>query len=166
MIAAAAAQRYEEAAVFRDARETMRTLYEQLERFRMAQRHYSFVYPVFDQQGGCSWYLIQCGQVHAVIAEPRERLAAEECLALMERIYTSSTRAVTQAMQEDVEVTLLVAAWFRSHPHELQRTILPEAAEKRLREVGGRRLLPICCRNPIKLTERPDTSHGTDTWSS
>jgi hypothetical protein len=84
----------------------------------------------------------------------------------MERIYTSSTRAVTQAMQEDVEVTLLVAAWFRSHPHELQRTILPEAAEERLREVGGRRLLPICCRNPIKLTERPDTSHGTDTWSS
>lgn len=166
MIAAAAAQRYEEAAVFRDARETLRALHEHLERFRVAQRHYSFVYPVLNQQGRCSWYLIQRGQVRAVIAEPRERRAADECLALMERIYRSSTRSVTQAMQEDVEVTLVVAAWFRSRQHELQRRISPEAAEERLRRVCGRRRLPVCCRNPIKLTERRDTSHGTGTWSS
>jgi len=166
MVAAAAARRYEEAAVFRDACDSLRALYEQLERLRVAQRHYSFIYPMPNQEGGCSWYLIRRGQVHAVVDEPRERRAAEECLGMMGRIYTSGTLPITQMMQEDVEVTFLVAAWFRSHPHELQRTILPEAAEERLREVGGQRLLPICCRNPIKLTERPDTSHGTDTWSS
>jgi excinuclease ABC subunit C len=166
MITAAAAQRYEEAAVFRDAWETLKSLYEQWERFRVAQRHYSFIYPVPNQEGGCSWYLIQRGQVHAVIDEPRERRAAEECLALMERIYTSSTLPIAQAMYEDVEVTLLVAAWFHSRPHELQRTLLPESAEERLREVCSRSRLQVCCRNHIKLTERPDTSHGTGTWSS
>ena len=99
----------------------------------MAQRHYSFIYPAPNQEGGCSWYLIQRGQIHAVVDEPRDRRAAEECLALMGRIYTSSTPPVTQAMQDDVEVTLLVAAWFRSRPHELQRTLLPEEVKERLR---------------------------------
>ena len=36
-------------------------------------------------------------------------------------------------MREDVEMTLLVASWFRSRPDELQRTLSPEEVQERLR---------------------------------
>jgi len=35
-------------------------------------------------------------------------------------------------MRQDVEMTLLVAGWFRSRPNELQRTMPPEAAMEKL----------------------------------
>jgi excinuclease ABC subunit C len=139
MVTAAAAQRYEEAAVFRDACDSLRALYEQLERLRVAQRHYSFIYPMPNQEGGRSWYLIRCGHVNAVVDEPQERRAAEECLGMIGRIYTSGTLPVTQMMQEDMEVKFLVAAWFRSRPDELQHALLPEVAEAKLRQICGGR---------------------------
>ena len=75
------------------------------------------------------WYFIRHGQVHLAIDEPHDRVAADECLAAIERIYPS----VNQAMREDVEMTLLIASWFRSHADELQRTLSPDEAKERLR---------------------------------
>ena len=73
MTAAAAARRYEEAAVLRDQWDALENLHEQLQRFREAQRHYSFIYPVPGREGGCLWYLIRSGQVCLVIDEPHDR---------------------------------------------------------------------------------------------
>ncbi len=130
MTTAAAAQRYEEAAVLRDQREALESLHEQLQRFREMQRHYNFIYAALGREGGCLWYFIRRSQVHLAIDEPQDRAAAEECLAAIERIYTPP---VNQAMREDVEMTLLVASWFRSRPDELQRTLSPEEVQERLR---------------------------------
>jgi len=77
--------------------------------------------------------LIRSGQVCLVIDEPHDCEAAEECLAAIGRIYTGGTPPVNQAMREDVEVTLLVAAWFRSHPDELQRTLSLDEVKDRLK---------------------------------
>jgi excinuclease ABC subunit C len=139
MRAAASAQRYEEAAVYRDTWEALGNLQQQLDRFREAQRQYCFLYPLQRGQGQSLWYVIHRGQVHAAIAEPRARETAEQCLALIERVYARSTSSVIQAMREDVEMTLLVAVWFRNHPDELQRTLSPEAAKERLQAIraGG-----------------------------
>lgn len=135
MRTAAAGQRFEEAALFRDAWARLEDLQEQLDRYRIAQRHYHFVYPVASQQGGRLWYLVQRGQVHAALEEPRDPQAVQRCLALLERVFTSGRRSATQTMREDAEMTLLVATWFRSRPDELQRTLSPDAAKERLREI-------------------------------
>jgi hypothetical protein len=103
----------------------------------VAQRHYSFIYPVLNELGGCLWYLLQHGQVHAAFDEPQDLQTAEQCLAVLERVYTSGTPPVTQTMREDAEVTLLVAAWFHSRPNELGRTLSPEVAKERLRAMCG-----------------------------
>ena len=126
MLAAAAAQRYEEAAVVRDRWEMLANLHEQLQRFREAQRRYNFIYPVSGHQGGCSWYFIRRGQVCLAIDEPRNRRAARECLAAIARIYADDAPPAADAPREDVEMTLMVASWFRSRPEELQRTLSPE----------------------------------------
>jgi excinuclease ABC subunit C len=133
MAAAAAARRHEEAAVLRDQREAMGKLHEQLQRFREAQRHYSFIYSMAGREGCCLWYLIRSGQVCLAIDEPHLCEAAEECLAAIERIYAGRTPPVNQVMREDMEMTLLVASWFRSRPDELQRTLSPEEAKERLK---------------------------------
>jgi hypothetical protein len=77
--------------------------------------------------------LIYRGQLLAAIEEPQDRQAAEECLAMLERTYPSRTPPVTQPMREDAEMMLLVAGWFRSHPEELERPVLPETAKEGLR---------------------------------
>jgi excinuclease ABC subunit C len=135
MTRAAAAQRYEEAAVLRDQREALESLHKQLQRFREAQRHYSFIYPIPSREGGYLWYFVRRGQVHLAIDEPHDRETAEDCLAAIERIYVGGTPSVNQALREDVEMTLLVASWFRSRPDELQRTLSPELVQGRLQEI-------------------------------
>ena len=142
MTTAAAAQRDEEAAVLRDQREALESLHEQLQRFRELQRHYNFITRAWSRR----WLLV-------VLHPPRpsppchrrtpDRAAAEECLAAIERIYTPP---VNQAMREDVEMTLLVASWFRSRPDELQRTLSPEDVKERLRQ----------CMLPAGIERMPD----------
>jgi len=72
-----------------------------------------------------------------VVDEPRDRACADTCLVAIERIYKGGTPPVNHAMREDVEMTHLIASWFRSRPYELQRTILPEAIQARLRADRG-----------------------------
>jgi len=142
MTAAAAARRYEEAAVIRDQWAALDNLHEQLQRFRVAQRDYSCIYPVPSRDGGCLWYFVRRGQVCLVIDEPRDREAAEGCLLAIERMYTGGSLPVNQAVREDVEMTLLIATWFRSRPDEIQQAIPPEKVKERLRakcEPGGTR---------------------------
>jgi excinuclease ABC subunit C len=131
MTTAARELRYEEAAVFRDQWAVLENLHEQLQRYREAQRDYSFIYPVPNRSGGCVWYYIHCGQACFAIGEPKDREAVEECLSAIDRIYTSDT--VNQAIREDIETTFLVASWFRSRQDELQRTLSPETIKKQLR---------------------------------
>jgi excinuclease ABC subunit C len=135
MRAAAATKRFEEAAIYRDRWNALRNLHEQLDRFRTAQGHYNFIYPVPRRAGGDTWYLIRRGQTVAAIDEPVERRAAEHCLTAMEQVYGSGASLAQSAGREDVEMTMLVASWFRSRPEELKRTLLPARANKRLQAI-------------------------------
>ncbi len=135
MQAAAVAKRYEEAALYRDRWEAVRNLHEQLDRFRTAQREYSFVYPMPRRDGGYTWYFIRRGQAIAAIDEPVERQTAEQCLAMIEEHYGAGKSLASTAARDDVEMTLLVAGWFRSSPDELKRTLLPDKAKEKLRTI-------------------------------
>ncbi len=116
MLTAAEAMRYEEAAIDRDRWEAVTALDEQLERFRTAQRDYSFIYPLPNGTGGHTWYFIRAGDVVAAATERRR------ALALIDEVYGADGIV----KPDDVEVTLLVAGWFRSRPEEMLRTVLPK----------------------------------------
>jgi excinuclease ABC subunit C len=132
MTAAASAHRYEEAAVYRDTHETLENIHQQLNRFQKAQRHYNFIYPLQGNRQQSIWYVINRGQVHAAIFEPRTRKTAKQCLAIIEQIYARRTPSITETLREDVEMTFLVALWFRTRPKELKNTFSPDAAKDKL----------------------------------
>jgi excinuclease ABC subunit C len=131
MKTAAAAQRFEEAAIYRDRFEAVESVCDQLNRFRTAQKDYSFIYPVPRRDGGNTWYLIRRGQVIAAVDEPSDGRGAERCLQIVDRTYAKS--AGLAELRDDVETTMLVAGRFRSHPDELRRTMSPDATKERLR---------------------------------
>jgi excinuclease ABC subunit C len=131
MAAAAAAQRYEEAAVLRDQREALQNLQDQLQRLRRARRRYNFIYPAPGQHGRSLWYFIRRGQVQLVREAPQSREDCAQCLAALKRIYATGSVPLDQATREDAEMTLLVTGWFRSRPDELRRTLSPEAVASR-----------------------------------
>ncbi len=136
MRTAAAAQSYEEAALYRDRWEAVANLHEQLKQFRTARREYSFIYPAPRREGGQTWYFIRRGEVLAAMEEPRGQREASRGLDLVEEIFANGKSSVASAMPDDVEMTLLVAGWFRSHPDELQRTMPPAAAKEKLSASG------------------------------
>ena len=115
--------------------EVLENLRKQLQRLRVAQRKYSFIYPATGPEGNCSWYLVRGGQVQAAIREPRTRRPAEKCLAMIEQTYANNTLPIAEAMREDLEMTLLAAWWFGNRPKELQRTLSPAEAKERLRAI-------------------------------
>jgi excinuclease ABC subunit C len=136
MAKASLAQRFEEAAVYRDTWETLENIHRQLDRFQKAQRNYNFVYPLQGIRRKSVWYVINRGQVVAAVFEPRTQKAAAQCMAVIERVYARSTPSILD-MQEDLEMTLLVARWFRSRPEELSRTLPPDIAKEKLRAMIG-----------------------------
>jgi excinuclease ABC subunit C len=132
MTRAAAELAYEKAGAFRDKLEVLRWLHQQLDRLRLAQERHSFVYPVPDQKGMRTWYLIHRGQVRLVVREPRSPDDWSNLANHLEMHYESEPPGGPLGMAE-VDMVLLVAAWFRRHPQELDRTVIPAAAREQCR---------------------------------
>lgn len=130
MATAAAGQMFEQAANLRDRWRVVGWLRDQIQRIQAAQVDNAFIYPVKSFTKSSVWYLIHHGQVRAVMPEPRTDPVRRRLWSAIENMLEpgSWTRP---AAEEDVDVLLLVAAWFRKHPEERSRTITPEA----LREV-------------------------------
>jgi excinuclease ABC subunit C len=126
MTAASEALSFERAAALRDRLEVLRWLHERLARVREAAR-LSCVYPLRGHDGTALWYLIHGGRVRAVLPAPKEdevsRIAAA---AAVRAVYQQPEKAATPNLDE-VDGVLLVAAWFRKHPEELQQTRDPFA---------------------------------------
>jgi hypothetical protein len=97
-----------------------------LQRLREASRR-SCVYPAPGRDGSRDlWHLIHHGRVRAVVPAPRDdvgRAAAAEALTTVYR------NAVSGPPGPDViDGVVLVAAWFRRHPAEKEKTLEPAAA--------------------------------------
>lgn len=131
MRSAASCEQFERAASFRDMLATLRELHAILEQLRTVRETYSFVYPMASYNGGQTWYLIHRGQVIAAAPAPANRRTARECLKTLERVYPSGSPKLSQITPDDPDLVLIVSGWFREHPKELARTILPEEARQR-----------------------------------
>jgi hypothetical protein len=139
---AAAAGQFERAAALRDAWEGLAELDAQLRRLREVRRTYSFVYPLPAGRRGESWCLIRRGEVAAVVPGPRDQASAAAWLERLETVYSDDAPA--DPTPDDWGVVLLVSAWFRRHPAELERTFSPEEARERCRHVCDAALGRVC----------------------
>ena len=121
MHAAAAAMQFERAAALRDRLDSLRWLSEHLARVREAAQH-SFVYPVASEGGPETWYLIRRGHVRAAVPAPDGAAGRAAVAVALEAVYTQASDLPGPPGLDEIDGVLLVAAWFRRHPEERQRT--------------------------------------------
>ena len=122
---AAAGRQFELAAALRDTWRDLSWLAEQLARLREVRGTYRFVYPQPGYHGRAMWFVIRGGHLIASVREPSTRAAAARTAALVERSFAG------QDASGDVDLLLLVAAWFRKYPQELECTLRPDVARQR-----------------------------------
>ena len=126
MIAAATAEAFERAAVLRDKWQSLHWLAAHLERVRQACLR-SCVYPAIGRTGARDhWHLIHHGRVRAVVPAPRDEKSRATAFAAIEAVYGGAPAGPPGL--EEIDGVLLVAAWFRRHPAEKERTLEPAAA--------------------------------------
>jgi excinuclease ABC subunit C len=120
MSEASAALAFERAAALRDKLDVLHWLDGHLERVRDAARQ-SFVYPVPGHDGPALWYLIDQGRVQGVAA-------ADEARPAITAVYGRRRERTAPPTVDEIDEVLLVAAWFRRHAAERERTFSPEQA--------------------------------------
>ncbi len=125
MLAASEAMQFERAAALRDRLDSLRWLSEHLARVREAAQH-SFVYPITSEGGAETWYLIRRGHVRAAVAAPDGDSGRAAATAALEAVYRQASDLPGPPGLDEIDGVLLVAAWFRRHPEEQQRTRTPE----------------------------------------
>jgi excinuclease ABC subunit C len=127
MVTAAKSQAYERAAALRDKLAPLRWLDGRLAWLRDTRQSHSFVYPVADEAESTLWYLIRRGQVQAVVRAPED---AKSRAAVRKILGTSFEWSIGRSshLADQMDSILLVAAWFRRHPEERSRLLLPDEA--------------------------------------
>lgn len=136
MTAASVSLEFERAAALRDKLDSLTWLSEHLRRVREALRH-SFVYPVRGHDETELWYLIHGGRVCAVVPAPQDNAGRQETTKLLEGIYQREGATWRPPRLGEIDGVLLVAAWFRRHTEERQRTLEPAAVLASCRQANN-----------------------------
>jgi excinuclease ABC subunit C len=130
MAAASAALAFERAAALRDKRESLRWLFDHLERLRLARTNYSFIYPVRGDQGPDLWYLIHGGRTAAVVLCPCSADSLQIARAAIDKVFRETMVPADPLPPQDVDGLLLITGWFHRHPEERQRVLNLEEARR------------------------------------
>lgn len=118
---------FERAAVLRDKLARLESLREQFARLRFALDSLSFVYEVpgaFEQD---RVYIIHRGRVRADLPAARDAGARDALADAVESVFSDRRRTSGPVPAHEVDELMLLAAWFRKFPHELERTVPPTA---------------------------------------
>ncbi|MBL8996993.1 MAG: GIY-YIG nuclease family protein [Gemmatimonadetes bacterium] len=125
---------FERAAVMRDKIRRLEALREQFGRIRFALESLSFVYTVpgsAKHEGRC--YIVRRGRVRDERPLPRTALERRALENVVHEILAPVERAPAVVPGHEVDEILLVAAWFKKHPQELERTRSLDAPTKKSR---------------------------------
>ncbi len=123
---ASAAEAFERAAALRDKWKALHWLSAHLQRLREAGRR-TCVYPAPGRDGSRDhWHLIREGRVRAVVPAPRDDAGRTTAAAALTAVYGGG--ASGPPGPDEIDGVLLVAAWFRRHPAEEEKTLEPAAA--------------------------------------
>jgi excinuclease ABC subunit C len=118
---ASARLEFERAAALRDKVHRLEVLRDQFARLRFAVETLSFVYAVPGLDGDDRVYLIRRGCVRGEHAAPRTAADQQQLRELVASTFETTTRAPAAVPAHEVDELMLVSAWFRQHPDELDR---------------------------------------------
>lgn len=122
MEAASERLEYERAAALRDKLKRLESLRGQFARLRFAVETLSFVYTVPGFDGADRVYLIRRGRVRAETALPTTQSEAAGLYGLIETVFAPAETASARIPTHEIDELLLLSAWFRRFPGELERT--------------------------------------------
>lgn len=123
MEVSSASLQFERAAVMRDKILRLESLREQFARLRFALESLSFVYTVPGPQGDDRAYVIRRGRVRHEARAPRTAAERRALEAQVREVLTPIPAGQATVPGHEVDEVLLLAAWFRRHPKELERTV-------------------------------------------
>lgn len=129
MEAASERLEYERAATLRDKLRRLEALRGQFSRLRFAVETLSFVYNVPGYDGDDRVYLIRRGRVRAEARTPKTPEEAVALLEMIDDVFTPIERTGGEIPTHEIDELLLLSAWFRRFPSELERTSAAPGAE-------------------------------------
>jgi excinuclease ABC subunit C len=131
MQAASERLEYERAAVLRDKLGRLEALRTQFARLRFAVETLSFVYNVPGYDDDDRVYLIRRGRVRAESRAPKTTDDAVALMRMVDDVFTPIERMTGEIPTHEIDELLLLSAWFRRFPAELERTSVATDASVR-----------------------------------
>jgi excinuclease ABC subunit C len=119
---------FERAGSLRDKLKRLEALRGQFARLRFAVENLSFVYTVPGDEGDDRVYLIRRGCVRAESPRPRTTDDAATLLDRINEVFGAPDSHVNEIPTHEIDELLLLSAWFRRFPSELERTSLGRPA--------------------------------------
>jgi excinuclease ABC subunit C len=114
--------KYEQATALRDRLQALTWLDDRLTFLRTARRGGAFVYPLAGASGETLWYLIQRGEVCAVLREPRTPAERDAAAEFVDATFAEPD-GESRVTDRTVDSVLLVAGWFKKYPAEKGRLL-------------------------------------------
>src|SRR5262249_39390485 len=99
-----------------------------LERLRQARQRMSFVYPVASSDGSVAWFVIHGARTLAVLPVPETPDDKRQTAQALRALFGERPVEAVREAHEHVDGRMLVMAWFRKYPQELERTLTPRRA--------------------------------------
>jgi excinuclease ABC subunit C len=113
---------FERAGVLRDKKQRLEGLRDQFDRMRFAAESLTFAYRVDGVDGDDRVYLIRRGVVRAELPAPRSRTDESNLRDAVRRVVADTPITSPRSIpQHEVDELLVIAAWFRANPAELER---------------------------------------------
>ena len=113
---------FERAGALRDKRQRLEDLRDRFDRMRFAAEGLTFAYHVEGLDGDDRVYLIRRGVVRAELPAPKSRKDETALRDAAKKVVSDTPFTTARSIpQHEVDELLVIAAWFRAHPTEMQR---------------------------------------------
>ena len=113
---------FERAGALHNKRQRLEGLRQQFDRMRFAAESLTFAYHVDGVSGDDRVYLIRRGVVRAELPAPRSASDESALSDVVRRVAADTPVTGSRSIpQHEVDELLVIAAWFRAHPTEMER---------------------------------------------
>lgn len=132
---AAADRHYELAGIYRDRQQSLERLGRQLRRVQLAEQTIHGILPVKAQRGRDIWLFLARGRLLGHQAKPLTPRQRQQALQLIEQLPQQQREPTTHPL--DIQMQLIIAAYFRKHRQTSARLIDFAVAKERLIKMAG-----------------------------
>jgi excinuclease ABC subunit C len=125
---AAAGQRFERAALLRDACDDLRYVQQQVAHITDVRRQWTFIYAPPARGTRPTWILIRGGVPIGALRVPRDATQAAHCQGQLVDRFPIEPRSADLDERDSLPFVLLTSRWFRMHPEEFQHVVTIDQA--------------------------------------